>query len=189
MKEAELKLIAELLKNSRRSDRDLAKNIGISQPTVTRIRTKLEKEGYIKEYTIIPDFAKLGYELLAMTFIKFSRMYTPDEVQKTKKSLSEILANGPLEIISIDRGRGLGCQGVFISLHRNYSSYMRLEEWIRQTISSDISDIQSFLVCLNDHVHYRYFTFNTVAKHLLTSEEETSQNSNRRKRNRQTPQS
>ena len=60
MKEIELKLISELMKNSRRSDRDLAKAIGTSQPTVSRMIGKLEKEGIIKEYTMIPDFGKLG---------------------------------------------------------------------------------------------------------------------------------
>ncbi|MFZ0965605.1 MAG: Lrp/AsnC family transcriptional regulator, partial [Candidatus Bathyarchaeia archaeon] len=60
MKKVELNLISELMKNSRQSDRNLAKVIGVSQPTVTRIRNKLEKEGYIREYTMIPDFSKLG---------------------------------------------------------------------------------------------------------------------------------
>lgn len=52
MKEFELKLISELMKNSRRSDRDLAKAIGSSQPTVTRNRHRLEQQGIIKQYTI-----------------------------------------------------------------------------------------------------------------------------------------
>jgi DNA-binding Lrp family transcriptional regulator len=34
MKDIELRLISELMKNSRRSDRELAKAIGISQPTI-----------------------------------------------------------------------------------------------------------------------------------------------------------
>jgi DNA-binding Lrp family transcriptional regulator len=45
MKEVVLKLLAELLNDSRKSDRELAKAIGVSQPTVTRTRLKLEKEG------------------------------------------------------------------------------------------------------------------------------------------------
>ncbi len=45
------KLLLELLKNSHRSDRQLAREMGTSQPTVTRMRNKLEKNGWIKEYT------------------------------------------------------------------------------------------------------------------------------------------
>lgn len=63
-----MKLIPELMRNSRRSDRELARILGTSQPTVTRIRTKLEKEGFIREYTIIPDFCRIGYTLIAITF-------------------------------------------------------------------------------------------------------------------------
>jgi DNA-binding Lrp family transcriptional regulator len=58
MKDIERRLISELMKNSRRSDRELAKALGTSQPTITRTRGKLEREGIIKEYTMIPDFTK-----------------------------------------------------------------------------------------------------------------------------------
>jgi DNA-binding Lrp family transcriptional regulator len=61
LKENELKILFELIKNARRSDRELAKAIRVSQPTVTRTRTKLEKMGLVKEYTIIPDLRKMGY--------------------------------------------------------------------------------------------------------------------------------
>mgnify|MGYP006271117405 CR=1 FL=1 len=49
LKDVELRIVAELMKNSRRSDRELAKVVGVSQPTVTRTRSRLEKEGIIKE--------------------------------------------------------------------------------------------------------------------------------------------
>jgi DNA-binding Lrp family transcriptional regulator len=48
LKDVELKLLSELLKDSRRSDRELAKVVGVSQLTVTRVRSKLEKSGVIK---------------------------------------------------------------------------------------------------------------------------------------------
>ena len=50
----------------------MAKAIGTSQLTVSRLIKKLEKEGYIKEYTMILDFCNLGYELLRLSFVKFS---------------------------------------------------------------------------------------------------------------------
>ena len=166
-----MKLISELMKNSRRSDRDLAKAIGVSQPTVSRLIKKLEEEGCVQEYTMIPNFKKLGYEIVALSFVKFSRMYSPEEVQTTKKATSKLFSEGPAEIFMIERGKGLGCQGVFISFHKNYSAYVEFEEWIRKTISSDISDIQTFLVNLNDPVRYRPMSFFSLAKHILTFKE------------------
>lgn len=72
IKENDLKILFELIRGARRSDRDIAKVIGVSQPTVTRGRTNLEKEGLVKEYTIIPDLTKMGYELLVFTFLSFA---------------------------------------------------------------------------------------------------------------------
>ena len=68
-KELPQKLLRELLKNSKRSDRDLAKILKVSQPTITRTRHKLEKSGMIQDYTIIPDFEKMGFEILVVTLI------------------------------------------------------------------------------------------------------------------------
>ena len=70
MKEKDMvKLLFEMLKNSRRSDRELAKVLGVSQPTVTRTRQRLEKE-YIRSYTLFPLFDKIGYGIIAFTFFK-----------------------------------------------------------------------------------------------------------------------
>ncbi|MDH5391251.1 MAG: helix-turn-helix domain-containing protein, partial [Candidatus Bathyarchaeota archaeon] len=38
-------LLLELLKDSKRSDREIAKVLGVSQPTVSRMRWRLEEEG------------------------------------------------------------------------------------------------------------------------------------------------
>ena len=44
VKDTEVKLISELMKDSRRSDRELAKTIGVSQPTISR--TIRKRNGY-----------------------------------------------------------------------------------------------------------------------------------------------
>ena len=85
MKKIEWKLISELMKNSKNSDRELAKRIGVSQPTITRARSRLEKEGYIKEYTMIPDFGKLGFELMSINLAKMRKEPTEEEYIKIKK--------------------------------------------------------------------------------------------------------
>ncbi|MBE0519957.1 winged helix-turn-helix transcriptional regulator, partial [Candidatus Bathyarchaeota archaeon] len=61
-------LLYELMKNSKRSDRELAKVVKVSQPTITRMRKNLEKSEYVREYTIVPAVEKLGFELTALTF-------------------------------------------------------------------------------------------------------------------------
>jgi DNA-binding Lrp family transcriptional regulator len=44
LKDVEWKLLCELTSNCRRSDRELARLIGVSQPTVARIRNRFERE-------------------------------------------------------------------------------------------------------------------------------------------------
>ena len=170
MKKVELKLISELMKNSRQSDRNLAKVIGVSQPTVTRIRNKLEKEGYIREYTMIPDFSKLGYKIMAITFA-LSRSLEKEEAEKAGKTLADSVKDKQFEFIMLERGDGLGFDGVVISLHEDYASYLKVLEWLRQFDFLEMKKINSFLINLKDNVRYRPLTFSTLAK-LIRSQAE-----------------
>jgi DNA-binding Lrp family transcriptional regulator len=85
MKDTELKLLCELMKNSRRSDRQLAKTTGLSQPTVSRAIKKLEEKGFIKEYAMIPDFSKLGFRVMAIIFTKLNKQISPDALEEIRK--------------------------------------------------------------------------------------------------------
>ena len=151
------------MKNSRRSDRDLAKAIGTSQPTVTRIRSKLEKEGCIREYTMIPDFTKLGYKIMAITFA-LSRFLEKEEAERARKTIADSVKEKHFEFIMLERGDGLGFDGVIISLHEDYASYLKVSEWLRQFDFLNMEKINSFLINLEDNVRYRPLTFSTLAK-------------------------
>lgn len=171
MKDGELKLIYELMKNSRRSDRDLAKAIGVSQPTVTRIRSKLEKEGYVSEYTMIPDFAKLGYTILGLTFVKLRKGFNSEEVDKVRKIARECLKANHYGLVTLERGMGLGYDGVIISYHESYASYLELLDSLKHFTFLDLAGIESFLISLDDEVHYAPLSFKVLANHLLTLKE------------------
>jgi DNA-binding Lrp family transcriptional regulator len=118
MKDVELGLIAELIKNSRGSDRELAKAIGVSQPTVSRMIKRLEKEEVIKEYTMIPDFTKIAYHLLAITFVKLRNMLDSEEVEKTREITKQRIKESRFMIIMLERGLGLGCDGAIVTFTR-----------------------------------------------------------------------
>ena len=139
LKTVELKLVSELMKDSRRSDRELAKAIGRSQPTVSRMIKKLEKEGIIKEYTIISDFRKLGFEILAITFFNVEK----EPKQKTIDALENVLM--------FERGLGLKSSHVVVSLHKDYSSFAEFQRRLKQNDSWTATDSASFLVNLHDN--------------------------------------
>ncbi len=172
MKKTEWKLISELMKDSRRSDRALARAVGVSQPTVARMIKKLEKKGYIKEYTVIPDFLKLGYHLLALVFVKLKSGLSAEEIERARRLSKETLKTGPFEVVMVERGMGMGYDGVFLSLHEDYASYLKFKDWLKQFAFLEWSKIDSFIISLDDEVHYRPLTFATLAKHLLTLKEE-----------------
>ncbi len=171
MKDIERKLVSELMKNCRRSDRQLAKAVGVSQPTVTRALHKLEKEGIIREYTIVPDFRKLGYTLLAVTFVKLQQSLNQDEIEKARQSARENIKSN-LNFIMLERGMGMGYDGVFLSYHEDYTSFTEHGKWLTQFDFLKISDTQSFLINLKDEIRYRPLTFSTLAKHILTLQTE-----------------
>lgn len=112
------KLLYELIKNSRRSDRDLAKVLGFSQPTVTRTRSKLEDEKYILQYTALPDFTKLGFELIAFTFAQLVPDETKRDVQVPKQ-----LEKDP-RVVFVADGDGLDGKNLMVAtMHKNYTDY------------------------------------------------------------------
>lgn len=165
------KLISELMKDSRRSDRELAKAIGVSQPTVHRMLRRLDEEGYVKEFTVIPDFCKLGYNLLALIFVKLKGGLSAEGVAEARRVAQESLKKGPREIVMLERGMGLGYDGVIVSFHEDYASYLKLKKWLNQFTFLEMARLDSFLVNLDDEVRYRHLTFSTLATHLLTLKE------------------
>jgi DNA-binding Lrp family transcriptional regulator len=172
VKDIELKLISELMKNSRRSDRELAKVIGASQPTVTRIRSKLEKEGYMLEYTMMPNFIKLGYHLFALTFISMKQTISPEEAEKARATALEAAKNAPANIVVIERGMGLGHTAIIGSFHKDYASYVELVDNLKRDSYLE-NDADSFLINLDDKAHYRHLTPATLAKDLLMLKEKS----------------
>jgi Lrp/AsnC family leucine-responsive transcriptional regulator len=173
VKKTELKLIAELMRNSRRSDRELARAIGVSQPTVSRTVKKLEEEGFIKEYTAIPDFDKLGFQILAITFIKLKE-YVPDEaVQRKGKEIGEELEKEPIPDILHMNGIGLEAERVLLTLHENYVSYVRFMDKLRANRLLNVREIKSFLVSPTDGTtHFRSLSMSQVANYLLKKKKE-----------------
>jgi DNA-binding Lrp family transcriptional regulator len=172
LKEMERKLISELLKNSRRSDRELAKAIGTSQPTTTRLRTKLEKEGYIKEYTIIPNFSKIGYTIMAMNFIKLDPKISEREIEGFRSSHPDTMGKDPLGIVLIHRGIGLGYDSVIVSFHQDYASYDAFRKNTKRRMGASITEMNTFLVNIEEN-NTLPPTFSFLARHILKSDNKT----------------
>lgn len=166
LKDIELGILAELMKNSRRSDRELARAIGVSQPTVTRTRTRLEKKGYIKEYTMIPDFRALGYTIMGITSLEVSQPVTEERFKEIRKVTLEISEKDPHAALMAVNGLSKGKNRVFISFYEDYSDYVDTMKTAKQMPYVNVDNVESFLVDLNDETNYRLLSISAIAKSL-----------------------
>jgi len=139
-----LRLLKELLKNSKRSDREIARILRVSQPTVTRTRAQLQKE-YIKTYTVVPEFAKLGYQILAFTFIKMKSYPSAEEAEKIVKRAEKWTSKHP-NIVFAAEGEGFGSDIVMISFHKDYVLYSDFMRTFAMDWGQIIGKFDSFLV-------------------------------------------
>jgi DNA-binding Lrp family transcriptional regulator len=167
MKEKMRQLLSELLKDSKRSDRELAKTLKISQPTVSRMRQKLVKEGAIREFTAIPDFAKLGYEIMAVTLAKAKEALTASEQEKAKK----LVLDEPRVILAAS-AEGMGRNGVMISLHKDYADFRKFMDNLKFNSDGYMKEADSMLISLKSGTVVKPLSFSqlNVLENALTRE-------------------
>ncbi|HKZ94664.1 MAG TPA: Lrp/AsnC family transcriptional regulator [Candidatus Bathyarchaeia archaeon] len=161
-KDIDHRIVTELIKNSRVSDRELGKKLGVSQPTISRKRAILEKE-VIDGYTIVPKWDKMGYQILAVTFVKIKPSVATEEKYQTSRERGlKWLMNQP-NVIMNAASRGMGMDAFNISVHKDYSDY---DEWFRNfrlTWGDLVDDIESVLVNLRGKevikpLHFKYLS-------------------------------
>jgi len=147
-----IKLLYEMMKNSKRSDRRIAKIIGVSQPTITRMRQRLEKRGYIRDYTVIPDLEKLGYEIAAFTFMAVANSNVKSE------NINKWIESNP-KIVFSAFGDGLnGKNSIMVSIHKDFTDYSKFMSEFRSKLSENVRDVDGFLVPLRGDIP-KHFSF------------------------------
>jgi len=164
MKDIDLKILSGLMKHSKISDRKLADSIGVSQPTVTRRRAKLEKELSV-HYTMIPDFAKLGMEILVFHFVQWKSTGMQVQTKDFQKRVDKFLSDHP-NIIFISSGQGLGMSRIAISIHKNYSEYVAFVTEFREKWGLHVAKDDSFIVSLGGDRAKRPLTFEYLADYI-----------------------
>lgn len=106
--EIDKKILGELLLNSKRSYRELAKAIGMSAATVINRVQRLESAGVIKEYTVMLDFERLGFELTVVTEMTVNRgklLETQQEIAKLPYVCAVYDVTGEIDSIVIAKFR------------------------------------------------------------------------------------
>jgi len=156
-KQKMIDLLYELVKNSKRSDRELAKVVKVSQPTITRIRKNLEQSGYIREYTVMPDLEKLGFEIIALNFLS-----TAIGQEQAKDVHEWILKNQ--KILFSSSGQGLNEKTLLlVSIHKNFTDFSVFTHALRSFLGSKAFSMESFLVSLRTEV-IKHFSFKNLER-------------------------
>jgi len=166
LKNLEVRLIAELMKNSRRSDRELAKVLHVSQPTVSRTVSKLMKEGYVKEFTIIPDFKKIGFQIMSIVLANVKGKVTPEAIEESRRKIRREEKENPNALLFGYSGMGLNSSRASILLNKDYSEYSAFIKHAKENPLVDVEGMQSFVIDLCDESHYLSLTLSQVARYL-----------------------
>ena len=148
-----IKLLFELIKNSKRSDRDLAKILGISQPTVTRLRKVLEREA-ITQYTTIPNPSYLGLDIVAFTLFRSKELVHPlwDKGKEWAKDQPNV--------VFASTGQGIDSDAVMVSVHKDYADFVKFYHAFRRDWGKYLQDFKVFLISISGSVIMKPFTFN-----------------------------
>ncbi len=163
LKPLDYQLLFELMKDSHRSDRQLAKALGISQPTVTRRRAMLE-DSTIDGYTVIPKFGQIGFEVAAFTFMKTKlNRVKGNERDAALSKMKEWYLKQP-NVIAVLDGQGMGWDAVCVSLHESYTGFAEFLRLQQSELSDVIFETQSFQADLKPGVPIKPFHLKYLAK-------------------------
>ena len=167
LKELDYSILFELLKNSKTSDRKLARRLGVSQPTITRRRANLEKEGYLT-YTGVPNFAKLGLRIMAFNFVTWNakgEKMSSGRSEDFMKKVSSFLHEYP-NVIFASTGRGMGMGRISISLHKNYADYVEFLNKLYQEWGEYLAKQDSFIVSMESDNVVKQISFDHLVDYV-----------------------
>jgi DNA-binding Lrp family transcriptional regulator len=151
-------LIKELTINARQSDRELARQLKTTQPTISKLRKKLEKERIIEQYTIIPNLSKMDIELVAFITIKWHDYNEKELLEKFRTFLKldkNVLFSAP--------GEGFDNKTkIIMTFHKDYKDYELFLRKIRAEYKDMLENMDSFLIS-TDHI-ITNFDFNIISR-------------------------
>ena len=154
MEEKLKNLFIELFLDSKQSDRCLAKKINVSQPTVSKLRKKLDNEDYVSEYTLIPNLSKIDVQLISFIGIKWKDYKNIQDL----KRFESIVQDNDLVFFAAP---GEGFQDktkMLISFHKDYKSYEEFLRELRADFAEVIDAMDTFLISTDNIL--KNFTFN-----------------------------
>lgn len=126
-----LKVLFALMALGGKSDREIAKYLGISHTSLSRRKKKLEQEGYIKEYTPVPDFYKLGLGVVVLSFASTNSLVTPTQFRQAQ----EVAHNHPELLCLLDDRDMTGTHWFAVTAHKDYDDFICFSKVVEKELS------------------------------------------------------
>ena len=141
------RLLFEYLKDSSRSDKEMAKVMGVSEPTISRLKRKLLEEGLVFQFSAMPNFPKIGYEIMAFSCVKFK----PEKIGEIE-ARAKGWAQKNHEILFTSRTQGMGMDALTISVHKNYADYAKFVKRNKMIFGELMAEAHNMLIDLKGEI-------------------------------------
>lgn len=148
LRDREKQVLFELLKDGRKPDKHIAQLLRLTQPTVTRIRQRLERERVIKGYRADVDEKVAGLSISAITFFDWRDYSEKDQIEEATNYINKIP-----EVVYFARGEGLrGKTYVMISFHKTFAGYQEFTRKLRERYGKQVAYVEEF-ISSTDSIH------------------------------------
>jgi len=115
--EVDLRIIEQLLKDGRKSYREIARELGLSVATVHNRVKRLQAEGVIKGFAPIMDYSRLGFDLTALILLQAEGAHlveVEEEVAKLKEACAVYDVTGEFDVAVVARFKSREALNLFI---------------------------------------------------------------------------
>lgn len=137
----DVKLVNELLKNSKQSYHQLAKKLKVSAATIMKHVKTLEDNKVVTKYTISVDYAQLGYDIYAIIDLRISKgkLFLVEKKIATHPNVTAVYDNtGQFDASIMTRFKNTQTLDKFLKLIQSYDFVERTEtKIILNTIKKD----------------------------------------------------
>ncbi len=113
-------ILKELREDAKKTTKQIAANTGIPRTTVHDRITKLETNGVIKRFTVIPDYVRIGEPTTAFVFISYNPTEGSNQ-REVAERLSQLdgvyevhMISGDWDILAKVRGRDVETIGQLV---------------------------------------------------------------------------
>jgi DNA-binding Lrp family transcriptional regulator len=128
--------------------------------------TKLEKEGVIREYTMIPDFGKLGFQLMSLVTTKELEMIKKNETPEAWRAAREAAKRAPVPFLFVLSTKPSEADTTACALHESYPDYTTYVKGVKANPLVHMESVKGFIAKTDLKEHFIPLTLSVVANYI-----------------------